>query len=92
MKKEKIRKEFFKLKNKGFSYNQCSRILKAKFEYSIATRTLKRWMGRLDRRDWDLRDKSRIPHTIHKKIDSNVEKEIISLKDEAPNRSRAAGY
>lgn len=81
MKKEGIRKEFFKLKNKGFSYAQCRRILKAKFGYGITTRTLKRWVRKLDEGDWDFCDKSRRPHTIHRKVTKEVEQEVLSLRD-----------
>ena len=42
MKKEEIRKEFFKLKSKGHSYNQCGIILKAKYDYEVNIRTLRR--------------------------------------------------
>ena len=48
MKKEEIRKEFFKLKFKGHSYNQCRKIIKAKYDYEIHNRTLQRWMNKLD--------------------------------------------
>ena len=81
MKKEEIRREFFKLKNKGFSYAQCKRILKAKFGYSVTIRTLKRWCKRLNEGNWDLRDKSRRPITIHRKISKNIEKEVVSLRE-----------
>ncbi|MEK6869157.1 MAG: IS481 family transposase [Nanoarchaeota archaeon] len=81
MKKEEIRKEFFKLKNEGFSYLQCRRILKAKFEYGISIRTLKRWIKRLDKENWDLCDKSRRPHNIHRKITQSIEQEVLSLRD-----------
>lgn len=82
MKKEEIRKEFFKLKNKGFSYAQCKRVLKAKFEYDISTRTLKRWTNRLDDGKWDLMDCSRRPYTIHTKVDKSIEKEVLFLRAE----------
>lgn len=81
MKKEEIRKEFFKLKNKGFSYVQCRMILKAKYDYVISIRTLKRWIKRLDEGNWDLLDKSRRPHTIHLKINDNIEQEVLSLRE-----------
>jgi len=81
MKKEEIRKEFFKLKIKGFSYSKCRTILKAKYEYVITIRTLKRWTRRLDKGDWDLRDKSRKPKIIHYKITPKIEKEVISLRE-----------
>ena len=80
MNKENVRKEFFKLKNKGFSYAQCKRILKAKFEYGVTIRTLKRWTKLLDHGGWDLLDKSRRPHTIHTKINDAIEREVLSLR------------
>lgn len=80
MKKEEIRKEFFKLKNKGFSYAQCKRIIKAQFDYEATTRTLKRWTARLDSGGWDLLDKSRKPNTIHSKINAGTEQEVITLR------------
>ena len=82
MKKELIRKEFFKLKLKGHSYNQCRKILSIKYNYEITNRTLKRWMSRLDNEDeWDLRDKSRKPKIIHYKINSKIEKKVIELRN-----------
>ena len=81
MKKEEIRKEFFKLKNRGHSYFQCKSILRAKYSYETTIRTLKRWVQRLDNGDWDLLDKSRRPHTIHKKVTSETEQEVLSLRD-----------
>lgn len=79
MKKEEIRREFFKLKNKGHSYSQCKIILKAKYGFVTTTRTLKRWIARLD--NWDLLDKSRRPHTIHRKITPEIEQKVLSLRD-----------
>jgi len=81
MEKESIRKEFFKLKNKGHSYSQCRVILRAKYDYKTTTRTLKRWINRLDNYDnWDLKDESRKPKTIHYKISENTESRIVSLR------------
>lgn len=80
MKKEDVRKEFFKLKNKGFSYSQCRRILTAQFQYVVTTRTLKRWTKILDKGEWDFRDKSRKPHTIHRKVNSSVEEQVLRLR------------
>ncbi len=81
MKKEDIRKEFFKLKIKGFSYTQCKKILGGRFEYNVSKRTLKRWVKRLDFGDWDLLDKSRRPDTIHKKITPEIEEQVIALRN-----------
>lgn len=80
MKKIEIRKEFFKLKNKGFSYTQCKRILKAKYSYEVSIRTLKRWVKKLDEGNWDLTDNSKRPKTIHYKVNEDIEKEILSLR------------
>ena len=80
MKKEDVRKEFFKLKNKGFSYSQCRRILAARFQYGVTTRTLKRWIKILDLGGWDLRDKSRRPHNIHCKVSPFIEKQVLRLR------------
>src|SRR3989338_5644587 len=80
MKKEEIRKEFFKLKLKCFSYSQCRRIIKARFDYDTTIRTLKRWSQRLNEGNWNLQDKSTRPNTIHKKVTAKLEKEILILR------------
>ncbi|MFH1451794.1 MAG: DDE-type integrase/transposase/recombinase [archaeon] len=82
MKKELIRKEFFKLKLKGHSYNQCRKILFAKYNYEIHNRTLQRWIKRLDDcENWDLKDESRRPKIIHRKITMELEEQVISLRN-----------
>lgn len=81
MKKELIRREFFKLKDKGHSYSQCSNILYGKFKYVVHPRTLQRWMNRLDNiNNWDFRDESRRPNKIHRKITKEIETKIISIR------------
>lgn len=81
MEKENIRKEFLKLKTKGFSYSQSKKILKGRFNYAVSIRTLKRWVKRLDKGDWDLRDISRKPYKIHNKINKEIEQTVISLRE-----------
>jgi len=81
MKKEEIRKMFFKLKFKGHSYNQCRKILLAKHSYEVTIRTLQRWMNRLDNTNWDLIDKSRKPYKIHRKINPKIENKVINLRN-----------
>jgi len=73
MKKEQIRKEFFKLRIKGHSYLQCKKILLAQFGYEVTARTLQRWNERLKKIEWDLIDKSRRPKRIYYKITSKME-------------------
>lgn len=80
MKKEEIRKEFFKLKVKGHSYTQCRKLLKAQFSYEITVRTLQRWIRKLDSGEWNLRDKSTKPKLIHYKITPEIEKRVIELR------------
>lgn len=82
MKKQEIRKEFFKLKIKGNSYAICIRILKASFGYEVTERTLQRWVKKLDNEEWDLKDKSTKPKNIHRKITSEMESEVIRLRKE----------
>jgi len=81
MKKEEIRKEFFKLRIKHNSYNQCRKILLARFSYEVTARTLQRWSEKLNKTEWDLRDNSRRPKTINKKRTPEIEKKIIDIKN-----------
>ena len=81
MKKEDIRKEYFKLRIKGHTNNQCRKILLAQFGYEVNIRTLRRWTNKLNKTEWDLRDKSKKPKTIHTKITFEIENKIISLRN-----------
>jgi putative transposase len=81
MKKEDIRKEYFKLKIKGHTNNQCRKILFAQFGYESNIRTLRRWTSKLNKTEWNLKDGSRKPKTIHYKIDKNLEDKIILLRN-----------
>ena len=81
MKKEKIRKEYFKLRIKGHTNNQCRIILKSKYEYEVNIRTLRRWTNKLNQDNWDLKDKSRRPKTIHSKISKETEEKIVTIKN-----------
>ncbi len=80
MKKEEIRKEFFKLRIKHHSYNQCKRILKARFDFEVTKRTLQRWTKRLKTDEWNLKDKSSRPKNIKVKITKEDELKIIEIK------------
>jgi len=80
MKKEEIRKEFFKLKIKGHTNNQCRKIILAQFSYEVNVRTLRRWTNRLNSSEWDLRDKSKRPRTIHTKLTQEIEKRVIKIR------------
>lgn len=80
MKKEEIRKEFFKLKIKGNSYAVCIRTLRAQFGFEVSERTLQRWNKRLNETEWDLRDTSTKPNNIKRKVTSEMESKIILLR------------
>ncbi len=80
MKKEDLRKEFFKLRIKGHSYSQCSKLLKVLFSYEVASRTLQRWNERLNQDNWDLCDKSKRPKTIHTKLTPEIEEKVIKIR------------
>jgi putative transposase len=80
MKKEEVRKEFFKLKNKGHTNNQCRKILFAQLDYEVNVRTLRRWTNKLNKTEWDLRDISKRPKTIHYKITPKIEEKVISIR------------
>jgi putative transposase len=82
MKKEEIRKEYFKLRIQGHSNNQCRKILFAKFEYEVNIRTLRRWTNKINNSEWDLTDKSKRPKTIHRRITDELEKKIIFIKNQ----------
>ena len=81
MKKEDIRKEYFKLRIKGHTNNQCRKILLAQFGYEVAVRTLRRWTNKLNKTEWDLRDSSKRPKTIYYKITPKIEEKVISIRN-----------
>jgi transposase InsO family protein len=81
MKKEEIRKEYFKLRIKGHTNNQCRKILLAQFGFEVNIRTLRRWTSKLNKTEWDLKDNSRRPKKIHYKINSEIESKILELRN-----------
>lgn len=81
MKKEDIRREFFKLKLKGHTYNQCRKILHAKHGFEVTKRTLQRWNKRLDETDWNLKDSSTRPKTTCSKITSKIENKVLIIRN-----------
>ena len=81
MKKEEARKEYFKLRIKDHSQNQCRKILFAEFGFEVSKRTLQRWTKKLNEDEWDLKDKSRKPTTIYRKVSKEDEQKIIDIKN-----------
>ena len=80
MKKEEIRKEYFKLRIKGHTNNQCRRILLAQWGYEVNIRTLRRWTSKLNNSEWDLADNSKRPKTIYTKITPEIEKKVLTIR------------
>jgi len=80
MKKEEVRREFFKLKYKGFSYAKCKILIGSQFDYQVSIRTLKRWHCRLENTQWDLRDLSRRPHKICRKITPEIVARVREIR------------
>lgn len=81
MKKRDIRKEFFKLRIKHHSHNQCKKILLARFGFEVSKRTLQRWNKKHEETEWDLKDKSKRPKIIHYKINSEIERRVVELRN-----------
>lgn len=81
MKKEEIRKEYFQLRIKRHSINQCRKILFAQFGFEVSKRTLQRWNKKLNETEWNLKDKSKKPTIMHYKITSEMEEKIINLRN-----------
>ena len=81
MKKEEIRKEFFKLRIKRHSYSQCRKIILAQFGYETTVRTLQRRDERLRKTEWNLNDYSKRPKNIYYKTTDQLEKKIVELRN-----------
>jgi len=81
MKKEEIRKEYFKLRIKGHTNNQCRKILLGQFGYEVSKRTLQRWTKNLNETEWDLKDKSSKPKNIKTKITKEDESKVIEIRN-----------
>ena len=82
MKKEIIRREFFKLRLKQKSYSKCKVILKGEYGFSVSVRTLKRWQKRFSEEEiWDLKDFSRRPKRVYYKVTEEAKKKILSMRE-----------
>src|SRR3989338_1667963 len=93
MKKEEIRKEFFRLRVRHHSYNQCKKIIQAQLDYRVTLRTLYRWDKKLNEGNWDLSDESRSPKIIHRKISQVSEEKSIRIRNKTGwGQERIADY
>ena len=80
MRKEEIRKEFFKLRFRGFAYSKCKILLQSQYDYLVSTRTLKRWTALLNKGTWDLCDASRKPQTLYRKVTAEMIAGVVALR------------
>lgn len=76
MKKGIIRREAIKLKLQGKTYKEVIDSIKQRFDILFTERTLINWMKRFNESDWDFKDISQRPKTIHYKF-SNKEKLLV---------------
>src|SRR3989338_4301248 len=79
--KEEVRREYFKLRIKGHTNNQCRKIIFTQFSYETSVRTLRRWTNRLNKTEWNLLDNSKRPKTIHYRITPKIEEKVISIRN-----------
>jgi transposase InsO family protein len=82
MKKEIVRREALKEKLKGKSYPEVIQFLKERFDYSVTKATLINWMKRFNESEWDFRDISQRPKTIHYKFTKENKKEVVNCRKE----------
>lgn len=80
MKKEIIRREAISYLLKPHSYKEAIAFIKQRFDYSVTKRTLIRWMKRVCTTDWDLRDTSQRPHTLHYKFTEQDKKAVVNYR------------
>lgn len=80
MKKEIVRREAIKEKLKGKSYKEIIDFLKQRFDYSVTKMTLINWMKRFNETNWDFRDFSQRPKTIHYKFTKEHKKEVVNCR------------
>ena len=82
MKREIVRREAIKLKLRNKTYKEIIDFLKQRFEYEVTKRTLINWMKRFNETDWNFRDRSQRPKTIHYKFTKEHKKEVVSCRKE----------
>src|SRR3989344_1054677 len=82
VKKEIIRREAIKLKIQNKKNKEIISYLKERFGYSVTKMTLCRWMNRLNQTEWDFRDASQRPHTIHTKFTEIDKQRVVAYRKE----------
>lgn len=81
MDKREIRLKVIQLRVRAhWSYPRIQRFSERKHSYKVTIRTLRRWVERYEAGGWDLRDISRRPHTIHRKITDEMKSTVVELR------------
>ena len=78
MKREIIRRFALTLKNEGKTYLEVKDSIKIKFGIEISERTIRRWWKRAMTTEWDFRDTSQKPHTIHTKFTEEDKQGVVA--------------
>ena len=87
--KEAVR--LFVVKNVCYPHKQTKVVVKLveeRFGLSVSPRTIRDWVSKFKTGNWNFKDKSRRPHTIHKKITVEMEQRIVELR----NSTQYDGY
>ena len=82
MKKEIIRRELIKYILNQHSYKETIEFSKERFEHKVTKRTLIRWMKRFNQIEWDFRDISQRPNTIHNKFKEKDKQQVVAYRKE----------
>lgn len=80
MKREIIRREAIKLKLQNKTSKEIIESIKQRFDYSITRMTISRWINKFNNSEWDFRDISQRPKTIHKKFSEVEKKAVVELR------------
>lgn len=79
--KEAIRR--FVIKHKIYQIKSTSRVIvlvEERFKVTLSARIIRHWVQRFKCGNWDFRDKSTRPHTIHYKMNPELEEWIVDYK------------
>ena len=82
MKKEIIRRYALSLRTECKTYPEIISAIEKRFNVKISQRTLRRWWKKLSTTEWDLRDTSQRPKTIHNKFKEKDKQRVVVYRKE----------
>jgi transposase InsO family protein len=78
---ERIRLLAIKLGNhRSWKTGQVVKEIERRYHISLSKRTVQLWKKRYKTQHWNLKDKSKKPHTIHRKITPEIEQMVVDCK------------